>query len=674
MLKNKIKIKPSVAVIFMILLIGLLVIKPFFGRWNSGLEASIPSEAPVGAIDSKLTIVQQVRTNVTVVNEFSLKFATYMRENDCSVLVEMLSGKGAVIQEWKINGLDLIDNTYVKFILNNPYRGESFSIRVSSDADLDNAVTLWRSKSNVYAGSRLSINGKETDGTLCFKVNGRFSVSHVQTLRIYNMIVAGLLTALFFCVYLTAFVFKNIEHRFSIVLLLSGLLYLLVMTPHSIPDEERHTNLSELLSNTLLFNSNLSLIPADAYDIMDYKDKRLTFDRYTGDGYTFQIHKQAVDGYIAVIESLFTYNPVRNDEPLGTHFYGVNMFFLSYPVMYLPQALGISVARLLYFNPLQVYFSGRLFNLLFYALVTGYAIKIIPKRFCTLLMALALMPMSLQQAGSYSYDTFSNALSFLLAAYFLRLAFESEQVRLKDFIVLLATGCILAPARMVYTPIVLLVFLIPKEKYPSLRYYRIWSRLIVFVPMAFAALYMSVFGSGLITNTGWISNDKNQTIYTVMYALQHPIHTAGIYLNTLIENTEGYIAGFIGMWLSGTSLPVPLLPIVAYMFILFLSIFDTEGDENASLTVWNRTLMLMVGAAIYVLVLAGLLFAWTSITSRTVEGVQGRYFIPLALPVLAAAGGSLLRYQRDIGRWLVLLAVIINASIINHVIDVTVGL
>ena len=38
-------------------------------------------------------------------------------------------------------------------------------------------------------------------------------------------------------------------------------------------------------------------------------------------------------------------------------------------------------------------------------------------------------------------------------------------------------------------------------------------------------------------------------------------------------------------------------------------------------------------------IFAGLLLAWTPINTVLVQGVQGRYFIPVALPLLLGLGG-----------------------------------
>ena len=88
----------------------------------------------------------------------------------------------------------------------------------------------------------------------------------------------------------------------------------------------------------------------------------------------------------------------------------------EFDYMYYLPALGITIGRVLHFGSMLTFLLGRFFNLLLYTALVGLAIKVIPKGKMILFMV-AMLPMSLQQAASFSYDAMINATSILVLAF-----------------------------------------------------------------------------------------------------------------------------------------------------------------------------------------------------------------------------------------------------------------
>lgn len=105
------------------------------------------------------------------------------------------------------------------------------------------------------------------------------------------------------------------------------------------------------------------------------------------------------------------------------------------PLAYIPQAAGIGLLRP--WNPpaLALLYTGRLFNLLAWVLLTALAIRLIP-RGKWVLATLALAPMCLFEAASLSYDAFANGSAFLLLAYVLKHAQDARRLSTRDFVLL----------------------------------------------------------------------------------------------------------------------------------------------------------------------------------------------------------------------------------------------
>jgi uncharacterized membrane protein len=92
---------------------------------------------------------------------------------------------------------------------------------------------------------------------------------------------------------------------------------------------------------------------------------------------------------------------------------------------YLPQAIGIFIAKLLDLNVVWMLWLARLANLICYAGIVSFAIKKTP---CLKmpLIAIACIPVTLYHASSTSIDALIFALGILAIAYFLYLHESAE--------------------------------------------------------------------------------------------------------------------------------------------------------------------------------------------------------------------------------------------------------
>ena len=94
-------------------------------------------------------------------------------------------------------------------------------------------------------------------------------------------------------------------------------------------------------------------------------------------------------------------------------YYEQNPFYL-----YLAQAIGIDLAKLLNLNQISMLWAGRLFNLLLYASFTFIAIKKTPILKVPMAVV-ATFPLAIVQAASFSSDSFIFSFSFIVIAYLL---------------------------------------------------------------------------------------------------------------------------------------------------------------------------------------------------------------------------------------------------------------
>ena len=440
----------------------------------------------------------------------------------------------------------------------------------------------------------------------------------------------------------------KLEWVFLAVALSLGFLYMLTMTPLSIPDEPFHYVTSLHLSSTMMspFSDNFT--------------RASDFDFPCGFG-----HFNVPSGYIRLlnegIQSTYSYTvPPRN---LGYH---------TYPVQYLPQAIGVSLARLLGLNFLGLFYFGRFFNLLFFVLCGFFAIRALDE-FKLPLLIIGILPMTLHQAASFSPDSFINGASLLLIAYIIRFIYQKDDVRLRDIVIMACAAVLLAPAKTVYTFIVLLVFFALPYKYG-------WKNakgyLIAFGIFAIAVANIMLFNLLNLVSTLEPSDMEawhGGVNYNVSFIIEHPWLTIWVFLNTIRVMGLNLFYGMFGHILSGLSLVLPLWYIYVFIFILFASIF--YGKKDSFVPSWpQRAWFAVICACVVLARMLDMFLGWTPYGSPIILGLQGRYFIPI-LPLAALILRSKLKLNAALYPYILIAAAIcVHFLILRFVLDYTISL
>ena len=131
--------------------------------------------------------------------------------------------------------------------------------------------------------------------------------------------------------------------------------------------------------------------------------------------------------------------------------------------------------------------------------------------------------------------------------------------------------------------------------------------------------------------TDYLTENHVNSSEQLQYLLENPLRIIEVLWNNRIENGETYFYQMIGNDLGWLSIQVPSMYILYMVVIMVIAIF-TEKNEvvfNRAEKVW--TLLLAFG--MYALVNMGLYLEWTGVAEPIVAGVQGRYFIPIAILV-----------------------------------------
>lgn len=298
-------------------------------------------------------------------------------------------------------------------------------------------------------------------------------------------------------------------------------------------------------------------------------------------------------------------------------------------VSYIPQSIGILLARIFTNRLAVVYYAGRLFNFLSAFALSVFALKKIPfgKK---ILFVIMVFPMTLQEMISLSPDALVNSLSFAFIALILDCAYVKSRVTKKDILITGAMLSMISLCKVVYLVALFLVYIIPNYKLDKRDRY--WLK--IFVPLlAITLSLLSLAGSAYILANSQTSYDSDKNAREqVKFILTHPFSYMIIFVKTLLAKTPYWIGTSIGSALGWLNIKPSFIVCISFVFILFfLSLW--RNDIPVQIQKNDMLLFALTFFAGLVLILTSLYVQWTPLRANMIAGVQGRYFIPL-LPSL----------------------------------------
>lgn len=437
-----------------------------------------------------------------------------------------------------------------------------------------------------------------------------------------------------------------------------GILYLLVLPPLSAPDEISHYISAYQLSSRMLgreanYYTGHVLVRAEDWFLEDVDGNYpLEVDEngiWRSQGRTEQgsdthvlgqtlneetyktIYQIGIKGSSTAIQQRFP--EMDLDSQLAVSPYPP---VTTTPLAYVPQAIGISLARLFHMNSLWLAYLGRLFNLLFFVGMTTLAMRRMPFG-KEVLFGVALLPMTLHLSSSFSYDVMIMGCLFYFTAVCLDLAYSREKVGIADVVTLMALMAAAGPCKMVYAPMMGLCLLIPVKKFGG---WMKWGVSAAAVGGSWAAAMLMINRQTIVdyaTVTEQVVPWAEEAGYSLTYLIHNPGRALQIFYNTVLWQAEHYHLTMIGSKLGNLDevLDVPYVAVVLLTGCLVMLALRKPG-ENLVVKGGQRVWVLIVCAACAGVTMLSMLIAWTPLSSPVINGVQGRYFLPF-LPVLLAA-------------------------------------
>lgn len=299
------------------------------------------------------------------------------------------------------------------------------------------------------------------------------------------------------------------------------------------------------------------------------------------------------------------------------------------PLPFLPQAAGIAAGNLFHLRPMLAFYCGRLASLAVCLALAALAMRAFAgTRF--IIAVCLLFPMTLFMFASFSPDGITIAVTFLTIS-----------LALSGSAWVIAAALALAFCKPYL--LVPLLALAPARKTDRFRHWR----------FPWAPFARSIAIVGIVAGGALVARSFAQTSMAFMRAgvdekaqraniVTHPLETLSVIASDVGRHGLDYAKQMIGT-LGWLSVPLPTAVLAAVAALLAIVVIFA----GPRLTSMQRILAGFVALGSIAAIEIAEYIAWTAVGARTIDGVQGRYFIPIAPLILVA-----LSRPSDPPRWL----------------------
>ncbi|NQE71802.1 DUF2142 domain-containing protein [Nocardia gamkensis] len=306
------------------------------------------------------------------------------------------------------------------------------------------------------------------------------------------------------------------------------------------------------------------------------------------------------------------------------------------PVPYIPAAIGIRLGELFGLDVGGLLLLTRLAGLVAYLAVVGFGLYALrAHRVQWLAFTVAVLPIAVFQAGTVTADTMTNALAILVSALLVKALFLGERLGRVEIGALLAATILLPVSKPTYVLLALLVALVPAERFG-------FSGPRRGIPWIFAALGALAFavwmkiaaptgdGMGLMRPPHqWHSVRPGDQLSGILRDPPEFVHVFG---ESIALRDQRWFSQFFGE-LGFAYVDVPALSMLACLLAFAVSLGIAE---RMTAPAFRRTLIIaLTMAASVAMIYVTLYMSFTPVGYYIIDGVQGRYFVPLAIVTLA---------------------------------------
>ena len=422
---------------------------------------------------------------------------------------------------------------------------------------------------------------------------------------------------------------QSVHKRFFYLSLFFGMIFILLMPPFQSPDEDSHFKKAYVLAEGNAFPDSENgttgyYLPTE---MVEYISDVVKANSDLDCKFTYREIMEAERGVTDYSKQTFEHFSTVSSNPLAHVVPAVGIIF------------GKIIGKIAGISPsfICLLCFARFANLMGYILIVAIAIYLSPVLKKTMSM-FALIPMALMMGSMVSYDMLLIAGSFLYVSLCLRLMYKPEaKWNWKYAVTFGAIAFLFIAVKIIYLPLYLWLFLILLEDKDK----KELVKRIGFVVLVFIILYAltsvipvkmsQVFASG--ESGSGLSPSQQQ----LQYVIGHPFNYLKTFFHTLNIGRNFYVSSTLSLFgLLDTYMLVVFIYVYAALLIL-TGISEVSIEDITMKWYYKVAIVLSVMASFFGAFLA-MYIVWTPLVSgvgaATIEGVQGRYFLPVLFPLV----------------------------------------
>lgn len=298
---------------------------------------------------------------------------------------------------------------------------------------------------------------------------------------------------------------------------------------------------------------------------------------------------------------------------------------------YLPAVFGILVGKA-FRAPFWVWFRmGKVMNVMCYALLIASSINLLKKRGRLIVAVLGLVPTIVLIASQYTYDWFVIGMIIVAYSKFASVLQSGEKFKTYEWVEIILIFTIGILPKAVYAIIMLPMLLLATNKFEK----PIQCRVVLIVAILF------LLGSFIVPMLTSVANNvktgdlRGGTDVNATEQFKYIFANLFVYIGTLFKflleylsptNAKSYLVNF-SYYGVGRGF------VINYLALLVAAVIDNR--RNSCKCGWIIKAEVIVAALMQAALIATAFYmAYTPVGANTILGCQGRYLLPVLLPVL----------------------------------------
>lgn len=438
---------------------------------------------------------------------------------------------------------------------------------------------------------------------------------------------------------------KNLEihQKFFLITGFVGVMLIFTTPLFSNSDEKAHFfriyeitqgSITTPKENNVIIGSKM---PSSLWEIFSYKETNMKYKDVIYVAKNIHLNEENVKDYLSEYYTASVYSPVN----------------------YAPQIIGVLLGKILNLNIYYIAILGRITGYICYLVLCTYAIKKLPckKLFASLIL---MMPTMISFSVTLTGDLLTNAISIFFISYICEILYNKRKTSSKDYIILGILATILALCKLVYLPLIGLVFLLPKKNFKTKKEMYIVKCTIIIIAVIISLIWLKQ------TNIT-LPNDIDKSNSQLKYLITHPISYFFTIVETFSTKFNEYIMGMVGDAPVGKG---NLYPAITYIYICFILYAFLDSSKKEILDKKSKILVACIFLTIVLLISTALYIQYNAMVyplyNHFIYGIQGRYFIPIVLLLIMSSNKMKLECNENlIFNFLVVLQIPIILTIIT---------